>query len=143
MIQTNDCSRLPHQRRPLLEYCREAPLSITVTFDEDGQPVSLTPLTLEELIRSAEGVTRVRAKRNGGALTAPMHDVVNGLYDLSYCPADSEDLPFQYRCHDVQKAYNQVLDASRMHILAGCHGSALLVVFAPFSIRSCIALATC
>lgn len=125
-----------------MEYCREAPLSITVTFDEGGQPVSLTPTTLEELIRSADGVTRVRAHREGGALTAPMRDVVNGLYDLSSCPADSEDLPFQYRCHDVQKAYDQVLDTSRMHILAGCHGSALLVVFAPFSIRSCIALAT-
>jgi hypothetical protein len=72
-----------------------------------------------------------------------MRDVVNGLYALSSCSADREDLPFQYRCHDVQKSYNQVLDASRMHILAGCYGSELFVVFAPFSIRACIAFANC
>jgi hypothetical protein len=124
-----------------LEYCRKAPLSITVTFDEGGQPVSLTPRTLEELIRSADGVTGVRARREGGSLTAPMNEVANGLYDLSSCSSDSEDLPFQYRCYDVQKAYNQVLDASRMHILAGRYGSTLFVLFVPFSIRKCIALA--
>jgi hypothetical protein len=128
-----------------LEYRRSIPRVLVVQFDPTGEQIPLQIAGLEELVRLADGVQDIRAVKHEGDLNAAaMRKVVDCLYDLSSRPADGDSVPFEFACYATSDAYEAVT-ASKMHILAGLSpdGSRLFLVFAPFSIRRCIAQVNC
>jgi hypothetical protein len=88
----------------------------TFVFDDDGDFIPCVGTTLEDLIRSAAKVTKIRVGSETGKITAAMRNLTSSLQAVRRCSGDDD---FSHLCCAASEAHGEVRRNSRMRVLTG------------------------